>query len=178
MLSREVNRLIKEGEKGVAKLYKEHEKYFNLVDTWSERLTNGDLLDEYELSQCMERLTGSLMKLGTVAGALEAIKEEMEHGEEVKGFGALEKVKTTDTSVVKATARDKVGKIRKWSVDFRNYFYSAQSGVVMSQSRLKRLTVEKGAKKVDYTGETPTYQNLTTGDSVEKTPQTGDQNVW
>jgi len=155
MTSRDINKLINEGDKGVAELYKLHIKYFELIDTWADRLTDGDLLDEYELSQCMERLTGCLMKLGTVAGALEALKEEREHNTEVREYGKLEKVKAQDTSIVKAIARDEVSKIRKWASDFRNYFYSAQSAVVTSQSRLKRLTVEKSAKKVDYTGETP-----------------------
>ena len=155
MLSRDVNTLIKEGDKGVEKLYKLHIKYFDLVDLWADRLTDGDLLDEYELSQCMERLTGCLMKLGSTAGALEALLSEKEHGEEVKGYGAIEKVKAQDVSIVKANARSSVSKIRKWSSDFRNYFYSAQSSVVTAQSRLKRLSVEKGAKGVDRTGETP-----------------------
>ena len=155
MTSRDVNLLIKEGDKGVAKLYKAYSKYFQLVDDWSERLTNGDLLDEYDISQCMERLTGCLMKFGTVAGALEAIKEEMEHGCRVKEFAKFEKVRAQDADIVKATARDYISGIRKWATDVRNYFYSAQSGVVTAQSRLKRLTVTKSGKKVDYTGEVP-----------------------
>lgn len=159
MLSRDVNKLINNGEKGVAELYKLHIKYFDLIDTWADRLTDGDLLDEFELSQCMERLTGCLMKLGSTAGALEALLAEKEHGEEVKGYSTIVadggKVKAQDTAIVKATARDSVSKIRKWSNDFRSYFYSAQSSVVTAQSRLKRLTVQKGAKRVDRTGETP-----------------------
>ena len=169
MLSRDVNTLIKEGEKGVAELYKQHMKYFNLVDEWADKLTDGDLLDEYELAQCMERLTGCLMKLGTVAGALEALLAEKEHGEEVKGFSAITnveggKVKAQDTSIVKASARDSVSKIRKWATDFRNYFYSSQSSVVTAQSRLKRLTVQKSAKGIDRTGETPLNDDFSTGD--------------
>ncbi len=177
MTSRDVNKLIQEGEKGVEKLYKVHIKYFNLIDEWAEKLTNGDLLDEYEIASCMERLTGCLMKLGTVAGALEALLAEKEHNEEVKGYGKLEKVKDQDTDVVKATARDSVSKIRKWATDFRNYFYSAQSGVITAQSRLKRLTIEKGAKKVDRTGETSIDD---TKQSATNAPHgTGDQkNEW
>jgi len=174
MTSRDVNKLIKEGDKGVAELYQIHSKYFALVDTWAERLTEGDILNEYELAQCMERLTGALMKLGTVAGALEALMEEMEHNAEVKGFAELDKIKTQDTAVVKANARDYVSKIRKWATDFRNYFYSAQSAVVTAQSRLKRLTVEKGAKHVDYTGEIPidTKPEDFTGDPINNNPVT------
>lgn len=186
MVCRDVNRLIKEGEKGVEKLYALHLKYFDLVDKWAEKLTDGDILDEYELSQAMEQLTGALMKLGTVAGALEALKEEMEHDSEVKQYAKLEKIRTQDTAVVKANARNDIGKIRKWATDFRNYFYSAQSAVVTSQSRLKRLTVEKGAKKVDYTGERPVEsKELTTGDPLPPQPETtcgsggtGDSNEW
>ena len=160
MTSRDVNKFINEGEKGVEKLYTEHMKYFDLVDTHADILTNGDLLDEYEITTCMEQLTGCLMKLGTVAGALEALLAEKEHGEEVKGYSAITgieggKVKAQDTSIVKATARDSASKIRKWANDFRSYFYSAQSGVITAQSRLKRLTVQKGAGGIDRTGETP-----------------------
>ncbi len=170
MLSRNVNKLIREGEKGVNELYKQHIKYFDLVDEWAERLTNGDLLDEFELSQCMERLTGCLMKLGSTAGALEAIKEEMEQNARVKGFAKFEKLRAQDVDLVKAEARDYISKIRKWGVDFRNYFYSAQSSVTTAQSRLKRLTVEKGAKRVDRTGETPI-------DNAENS-KTGECNGW
>lgn len=159
MTSRDVNKLIKDGEKGVEQLYKLHIKYFDLIDTWANKLTDGDLLCEYEIAECMERLTGCVMKLGTVAGALEALLAENEHNAEVKGYGEIEKVRTQDTAIVKATARDSVSKIRKWATDFRNYFYSAQSGVITAQSRLKRLTVEKGAKRVDRTGETPVDEN-------------------
>jgi len=194
MLSRDVNKLIKSGEKGVEELYKKHMKYFNLVDEWADKLTDGDLLDEYELAQCMERLTGCLMKLGTVAGSLEALLAEKEHGEEVKGYSVITavdggKVKAQDTSIVKANARNSVSKIRKYATDFRNYFYSSQSSVVTAQSRLKRLTVQKGAKGIDYTGEIPiedTYHNLPeqkNDGSGNPPPQskpdnTGDKNEW
>ena len=141
---------------------------------WAEKLTDGDLLNEYELSQCMERLTGCLMKLGSTAGALEALKEEIEHNSEVKQYGDLDKIKTQDTAVVKANARNDVSKIRKWATDFRNYFYSAQSAVVTAQSRLKRLTVEKGAKKVDYCGEAPIDKN----DEPDHNITENDLNEW
>ncbi len=169
MTSRDVNKLIKEDEEGVEKLYASHMKYFDLVDKHADILTNGDLLNEYEIATCMEQLTGCLMKLGTVAGALEALLAEREHGEEVKGYSTITateggKVKAQDTSIVKATARDSVSKIRKWANDFRSYFYSAQSGVITAQSRLKRLTVQKGAKQIDQVGETPLDDGSSTGD--------------
>lgn len=167
MVTRDINKLIQQGDEGVKKLYDLHLKYFKMVDDHAERLTNGDLLDEYEIAKMMEELTGCLMKFGTVAGALEALKEEMEHGTRVKEFAKIEKVRSVDTDIVKAIGRDHVAKIRKWATDFRNYFYSANSGVITSQSRLKRLTVEKGAKGVDRTGET----------SVEA-PQEDKPNEW
>lgn len=190
MTSRDVNKLIQEGEKGVEKLYATNMKYFDLIDKHAEILTDGDLLDEYEITTCMEQLTGCLMKLGTVAGALEALLAEKEHGEEVKGYSAITavdggKVKAQDTSIVKATARDSVSKIRKWANDFRSYFYSAQSGVITAQSRLKRLTVAKGASRIDRTGETPVEDsppqndNNGTGNNPPDEPSgTGDQNEW
>src|SRR3972149_3228809 len=160
MLSREINKLIQEGDKGVEKLYTLHIKYFQLIDQWSERLTNGDLLNEYEIAQCME---------------------EMEHNVEVKKYGEIEKIRTQDTAIVKAVARDSVSKIRKWTSDFRNYFNSAQSAVVTAQSRLKRLTVERGAKYVDYTGEIPITEKIqSTGDPLPQQPSTTceSKNEW
>jgi len=152
MTTRDVNRLITEGEAGVARLYSLHMKYFKMVDDHADTMCDGDLLQEHEIAQIMEQLTGCLMKLGTVAGALEALMAEKEHGEEVAGFGAIiaenGKVKTQDSAIVKASARDSISKIRKWATDFRNYFYSAQSGVITAQSRLKRLTVQKSAEGV------------------------------
>ncbi len=187
MTTRDVHKLIKEGEKGVEQLYKLHMKYFDLIDHHSEILTNGDLLDENEIANCMEQLTGCLMKLGTIAGALEALLAEKEHGEEVKGYKSYEKLKAHEVSVVKAKARDSVSKIRKWANDFRSYFYSAQSGVITAQSRLKRLTVQKGAKGVDRTGEVPIEDidpnlpiNSGTGNPPNQPPPniTGDKNEW
>ncbi len=185
MTTRDVNKLISEGEKGVEELYKVHMKYFDLVDKHADILTNGDLLDENEIATCMEQLTGCLMKLGTVAGALEALLAEKEHGEEVKGFSAITsieggKVKAQDTSIVKATARDSVSKIRKWANDFRSYFYSAQSGVITAQSRLKRLTVQKSAGGIDRTGETPVPgdPNYVKTEVSEEEKQTEKKNEW
>jgi len=181
MTSRDVNKLINEGEKGVEELYKKHMKYFDLVDKHADILTNGDLLDENEIATCMEQLTGCLMKLGTIAGALEALLAEKEHGEEVKGFSAITsveggKVKAQDTSIVKARARDSVSKIRKWANDFRSYFYSAQSGVITAQSRLKRLTVQKSAKGIDRTGEeTLVDKNTSSSDASNNTEK---KNEW
>ncbi len=185
MTTRDVNKLISEGDKGVEELYKVHMKYFDLVDHHSEILTNGDLLDENEIANCMEQLTGCLMKLGTVAGALEALMAEKEHGEEVKRYKSYEKLKAHDVSVVKANARDTICKIRKWAVDFRNYFYSAQSGVITAQSRLKRLTVTKGASGVGRTGENPVDNADSTGNASQPESltnadqeKTGDKNEW
>lgn len=155
MTSRDIKKLLEEDPKG-EKLYKQYLKYFELIDSIANEFTEGDLLGENELAYYMDRLTGALMKVGPVAGALEALKEEKEHNEEIKGYDEYsEKLRTQDASVVKAKARHSVSRLRKMATDFRNYFYAAQSGIVTAQSRLKRLTVEKAAKKVDYTGEVP-----------------------
>lgn len=154
MTSKEVSEYLKD-EQGVARLYKWAMRYFDLVDKWSETFTNSNLLNEYDLSLGMDQLSGVYAKLNPIAGALEAIKLEKEHGREVLEYDKLEKVKTQDGSVVRAKARDSVSQIRKYTSDFSSYCQSAQGLIITSQSRLKRLTVEKGAKKVDYTGEVP-----------------------
>ena len=81
MVTRDVHKLIKEGDVGVEKLYASHMKYFNMVDKNADILTNGDLLDEYEIAKWMEELTGCLKKLGTVAVALDALLSDKDHGE-------------------------------------------------------------------------------------------------
>lgn len=155
MTSREINDLVKDGDKGIKELYKVHSRYFELVDQWSEKLTNGDLLNEFEIAESMERLTGCMMKFGVVAGALEAIKEAIEQDARVKGFSEAEKLNAPAVDVIKAKARVAINGIRKNCSDFRNYFYAAQSGVTTAQSRLKRLTVTKGAKGIGWIGEAP-----------------------
>lgn len=152
MTSNEVKKILNQ-ENGQNKLYKMCENHFNLVDKWEDRLVNGDLLIEYELSECIDKLTGCQMKFSPIAGALEAIMISKEYDNEVKGYAKIEKLKTQDCSVVRANARSSVNDLRGIVSDFRTYFIASEKCVTSAQSRMKRLTVEKGAKRVDYTGE-------------------------
>lgn len=155
MTSKEVKEILDQ-ENGQNKLYKVCEKHFNLVDKWEERLVNGDLLTEYELAECIDKLTGCQMKFSPIAGALEAEMAKKEHEAEVVGYASYkEKLRTQDCSVVRAKARASINDLRGIVSDFRNYFIASEKAVTSSQSRIKRLTVEKSSKGVDYTGETP-----------------------
>lgn len=153
MTSKQVKELLS-SEKGASELYKINLRYFEKIDEVAELYTNSDLLNEYELSHSMDVLTGCYAKLNPIAGAMEAILEEMEYGTECREYSKLETVKTTDTNVIKAKARDSVKDIRHYFADFSRYCQSAQALVTTAQSRLKRLSIESAAKGVDFKGET------------------------
>jgi len=153
MNSRQVKELIS-SEKGVMELYKINQKYFDKIDVFAEEFTNSDLLDEYTLAHSMDVLSGCYAKLNPIAGALESLLAETEHGTECREYAMLDTVKTTDTNIIKAKARNSVKDIRNFLSDFSRYCQSAQSLVITAQSRLKRLSVESSLKRIDFKGET------------------------
>lgn len=154
MISKDVKRYIDENK--IEDLYKLFIKVFDLIDTWAERFTQGDLLTEYELAHSMDVLSGCYGKLNSVAGALESILAESEHNVEVTEYNKLgDKCRTQDGSIVRAKARHSVADLRRFHSDFSRYCQSASILTVTAQSRLKRLTVEKTAKRLDHTGEVP-----------------------
>lgn len=153
MLSKEVKKLYDEDK--IEQLYKTHEKYFALIDSWADKMIEGGILTEYELSQCMEQINGCQTKMNSVAGALEALLIEYENNNIVKEESKFEKLRVQDQNSCKAKAREAVSDLRRYASDFTRYCYSAQATVTVAQSRLKRSTVEKGNKGVDYCGEVP-----------------------
>jgi hypothetical protein len=60
-----------------------------------------------------------------------------------------------------------VSDIREHLANYRAYLLAAQQNIVSAQSRLKRLTVEKGAKGVDFTGQMPIDNNVDIYEMVE-----------
>ena len=136
-------------------LYKKCEKYFNLIDEWADKFIDGDLLTEYELKFAQQQLNGCGTKLNPVAGALEALLIEHENNNIVKEENGFEKLRVQDQNHCKAIARGNVSDLRRYASDFSRYVGSCQNAVITSQSLLKRQTVEKGNKGVDYTGEIP-----------------------
>jgi len=151
MTSKEIKKLYDDGK--IDELYKKNLKYFELIDTWADKLIGGDLLDEYELSQCMEQLNGCQTKLNPIAGCLEAMLIEYENTYQIKEESACEKDRIQDQNSCKAKARISASDLRRYASDFTRYTYSCQNTVTVAQSRLKRLSVEKGNKGVDFTGE-------------------------
>lgn len=181
MISKDIKELYDNGK--IDELYKKNLKYFELIDRWADRLVGGDILNEYELSQVMEQLNGCQTKLNTIAGCLESMLIEYENNYIVEEESKIEdgKMRIQDQNSCKAKARSKVSDLRRYASDFTRYSYSAQNTVTVAQSRLKRLTVEKGNKGVDYTGETPiTNEPGGTGDfPIQNIPSnTGGKNEW
>jgi len=153
MLSKEIKEYYDSGK--IDQLYSICDKYFKLIDSWADKMIAGNILNEYELNQCMEQINGCQVKLNPIAGCFEAMVEEYESNYQIAEETKFESLRVQDQNSCKAKARGKGGDLKRYASDFTRYSSSAQNTVTVAQSRLKRLTVEKGNKGVDYTGETP-----------------------
>ena len=150
--------------KEIDKLYKEYQKYFSLIDSWANKFIDGDLLSEYDLKYAQQQLNGCQTKLNPIAGALEALLVEYENNYMLQEEKTFEKIRTQDKDHCKAFGRSKASDLRRYASDFTRYVYSAQNAVITVQSLLKRQTIEKANKEVDYTGEVPAENNDTSAD--------------
>ena len=162
MTSREIKQLYDSGK--IEQLYKINLKYFEKIDKWADNLIDGDILNEFDLCQCMEQLNGCQTKLNPIAGCLEAMLVEYENNYIVDEESKNEKVTIVIQNSCKAKARSRASDLRRYASDFTRYSYSAQNTVTVAQSRLKRLTIEKGNKGIGYTGEQPVEE------ATEKNP--------
>lgn len=157
MTSREVYNYLK--VEGIDKLYKKFEKYFAEVDTWADRFATGDLLNEYELSQALDRLTGIYMRFHIIAEAIDSYKTNQELDFKVKAYKeAEESGKKVTISQIEELARASTKDLRTYRGDFLNYSEACEKAILTCQARIKRLTVEKGAKGIDWSGEVPVEQ--------------------
>ena len=152
MTSKQIKKYFDDGK--IDELYAKCENYFALIDQWSDTLIKGDILNEFELNQCMEQCNGCQSKLNPIAGCLEAMYEEYVSAFQIEEESKLESLRVQDQNSAKAKARVRAGDLARYASDFSRYSFSAQSIVTTAQSRLKRLTVEKGNKGIDYTGDT------------------------
>lgn len=93
---------------GMDKLYKRFEKHFLEVDTWAERFATGDLLNEYELSQALDRMTGIYIRFHIIAEAIDSYKTNKELNYKVKAYKeAEESGKKATISQIEELARDR-----------------------------------------------------------------------
>ena len=141
--------------KRTAELYTKFERVFEWVDKQSDELIAGDLLDEQQLAFMLDKATGCYSKLTPVVNALESYVERKLANVESAFYKTLENTRTQDTAVAKSNARDAISNVRDYLGDFKAYQIASSQMICSAQSRLKRLTVEKGARGVGYTGETP-----------------------
>lgn len=139
-------------------LYKKFISYFQWLDEWSDKTIKGDILNETDLVFMLDRSTAIFSKLCPVVNALESYQERILYTEESKFYKGIEHVKAQDTAIAKAHARASVSDIRDYVSDFKSYLMAAQQNITTAQSRLKRLVVEGGAKKVGYYGEPPVQE--------------------
>ena len=153
MTSRDVKQYIE--KEGMNKLYKKFDKYFKEVDKIADEFATGDLLDEYQLSHSLDRLTGIYARFHVIAGAIDSYKKNKELDFVVKRFDeARANDEKINVSQIEKEARASTKDLREYRSDFLNYSESAEKAIVTCQARLKRLTVEKSAKGIDFTGDT------------------------
>jgi len=152
MTSKEVKKIFDDNE--IPSLYKTYKKYFDLIDSWADKFIDGDLLSEYDLKYAQQQLNGCQTKLNSIAGALEAMVIQYENNYILEEEKQFTNIRVQDQNHCKAYARAKTSELRRYASDFTRYVYSAQNAVVTVQSLLKRQTVEKGNKNLDYTGDT------------------------
>lgn len=151
MLSAEVKKLYEHGK--VDQIYKQHIKYFNLIDEWANKMVDGDMLDEYELKYGQQRINGCQTRLNATAGAFEALLVEYENNYIIEEENKIEKIRIQDQNSCKAIARKRASDLRRYASDFSRYVQSAQNTVVTLQSLLKRQTLQKANAEVDFTGD-------------------------
>lgn len=152
MTSKDIRTLLS-SDAGKKELYTVHKKYFDLVDSWMTQFAEGDLLNEYQLADAMDKLTGCYGKCIIVGNAVDAYKINQELSFIEKAFKKTDK--KPNVSQIKEEARASTSELRGIRGDFLNYAEASQKGIGTCQSRIKRLTIEKGAKKTDYVGEVP-----------------------
>lgn len=157
MTSKEVIEYIESNR--IDKLYKKFENCFQIIDKWSDTFINGDLLDENSLSYALDQSTGVFAKLCSVANALEAYLDRLLYNKESSYYKSLSNIRTQDTAVAKAQARASVSAIREYLSDFRSYVMASQQNITTAQSRLKRLSVESSAKRIDFKGDKSNIPN-------------------
>lgn len=137
------------------KLFKKFEQYFYIVDVIEDEFIEGDLLDEYELAKNHDKLQGIYGKLYPVAQALESYRESKRADIKLIEKNKLDKYRAQDATILNAYAD--LG-IKEIDAQYRNFNSYAQVCTQLSigcQARMKRLTIQKGLKGIDYTGEVP-----------------------
>ena len=149
MTSRDVINYIEKD--GIDKLYKKFEKYFEEVDTWNDRFATGDLLNEYELSHALDRLTGIYGRFHIIASAIDAYKTNKELAFIEKSFSEAEK--KPNVTQIKESARASTKELRTYRGDFLNYADACEKSIGTCQSRLKRIVCEAKAKGVAFYGD-------------------------
>lgn len=136
---------------GVEKLYKSCETRFQKVDYWADQFVSGDLLDEFQLSKALDELTGCYLRFHIISETIDAMKTNRELDFKVKAFNV--EGKKPIVSQIEEEARASTKELRTYRSDFLSYAEAAEKGIVSCMARIKRLTVEKASKGVDFTGE-------------------------
>jgi len=154
MTPKEIKELIST-EEGREKLYKKFLPTFELVDKYSDELEGRDLLNEYQLKDIQQKLTGAYMKLYIIGNSTDTIKTNFELNYFHKVKNELKTLKEkVNVSEITTDARAKSSIYRDFKNDFDRYATACEKAIITCQSLLKRQTNEKGFRGIDNTGET------------------------
>jgi len=152
MTSRDVAHYIE--VEGIEKLVNKYEKYFEQVDKWSAQFVEGDLLDENELSYALQQLTGAYQRFHVIASAIDDYKTNQELNFKVRAYRkAEEDGKKATISQIEEEARHSTSLLRTHRGNFLSYAEACEKGIISCQAKLKRTSVESGAKGIDFKGD-------------------------
>jgi len=139
---------------GIETLYNNCKKYFEKVDYWSDQFVSGDLLDEFQLSKALTELTGSFQRCHIIGMTLESYKTNKELDYKILAYKKAEADgKKVTVSQIEEEARASTHQFRTYRSDFNCYSEAAEKGIITCQALLKRQSVEKGAKGIDFQGD-------------------------
>ena len=159
MLPGEIKELLKT-EDGRNKLYKMYVSTFELVDSRAELLEGKDLLNEYQLKDTQQKLTGAYMKLYIVSDTADTVKTNSEldfFDKEAEKLRELNKKVTV--SDINTQSRARSSELRTIRNTFLRYATACERAIITCQSILKKITNEKSFKGVDHTGEVSSTGN-------------------
>lgn len=153
MLPKFITELIELDDKG-KELYKKYLSTFVLVDKYLDELEGKDLLDEYQLKDIEQKLGGAYGKLYIVADTAGTIKSNFEDNYFDKEVEKLNQINVkVNVSEIKGQAKARTTKYRTIRNTFMRYATACDRNIIVCQSILKKLTNEKGFKRVDHVGE-------------------------
>jgi len=98
-------------------------------------------------------MTGIYIRFHIIAEAIDSYKTNQELNYKVKAFKKAEvDGKKPTISQIEEEARASTKELRTFRSDFQSYSDACEKGIITTQARLKRLSIESSAKGIDFKG--------------------------